>query len=399
VKAIRALADLDPELAIEWLEALPSEPLPVASCERLASADADSLYEFLLTSAKSLYESRERESDYYALLARYYGALSSPMQLPTATKLLSILDIPDDRFTELLTVFTGRLAHLRGDDTSFAIALTQGTIFTRKPFLDELHQLVKRLQDRGEAPGPLIQAARTFLVTHLQQTRCANGVRPRVRRGQDGPYQKIVKQYNEQLLPYGASSLAPITREETEPSAVDSETTPPRMNLERDLICLRDVFMGLSSAEQPVNWKATLDGCLSQVDKWEPKQGSKCLECVLASKTKAYVGLIQMSVDPEDTEYVAGAYFRFLEQNALRQTQPAAWLIGVKALFNITRSIHRDDKEKIMAGRSVFHRPVQDPTELLRVLRASHDPIISTYAQLENLFPRSYTVDFIMRMR
>ena len=128
------------------------------------------------------------------------------------------------------------------------------------------------------------------------------------------------------------------------------------------------------------------------MDKWEPRD-VECSECLLAAKAKAYFILVSLTTDPPDTEYVAAAYLRSLEGNVLRLKTPAPWLICLKGLINTTRTADPDDEEEL-AKRGRL-RPVVHSSALLRLLRDSHDPIVSMYAQMENLFPRTYDLNFL----
>ena len=280
LKVIREMARLDSKLALEWLETISSLVLPAAGCDSLAVSDTDALFEFLATSAGPIYRSHSREDDYYDLLARHLSGISSPIQMPAAAKLLAEVEIPQDRFAELLGIYTRRLAEVRGDDTSFAIAVIQGTKtfkprttkFSEAPLLDEIERLVKRLVRLGEVPDTVLQACRRFLAAHLQAPRCADGVRPVpiVTKGED-PYRLVVKRFNEGLRPYGSTAVAPLTEEETRPDSIDTSASPPEMNLEQDLRpCLIKMGKGVfTSTDRPENWKETLDYCLSLVDRFQ----------------------------------------------------------------------------------------------------------------------------------
>jgi hypothetical protein len=255
-----------------------------------------------------------------------------------------------------------------------------------------MEALMKRQTELGGSPDILPQALRGFLAKHLRGPRCASGIQPRTRNGVS-PYEQIVQQFNEKLLPYGSTAVPPLDQEELQPESVNM-SSPPEMNLERDLApCLKEVGIYLMrGAERPVDSKLRLDDCLSQAERWEPTEGD-CRECTFAARAKALFGLVQFSSDPADTEYVVASFLRLLEGNVLQMERPADWLISLKLALNAVRAPTEEDQAELAKrSKDPFMRPHAQPQALRGMLEQSRDRIISLYGRLEQMFPQSFSI-------
>ncbi|MBL8178914.1 MAG: hypothetical protein JNK48_29845 [Bryobacterales bacterium] len=385
VKAIQYMSRIDAKKAAEWLEVLALPKLETAVCGDFASEDTDAIFNLLAEAGPTLYNSKEGHDRYEALLRRHISSISSIMQLAPAANMLLAAKLDGDSFGSLLTAYTARVADVRGDDTTFAIAIAQGQLL---PSIDEL---LKRSAALDRGTEPLLAATRQFLAAHLAQPRC--GAAPRIESDSEKAKDArtaAIEFYNGRLERY-LSAGAPLTPKADAPMAKVVSNAGDVLNLDKES-CLMEVSRHLlvKDSDKPFNWTGDLDRCLTRIRKWKP-EGVECRECIFVVQTKAFLTLATVATEASDLQQVVGAYLQLMEGNPIQKEKPAEWLTCLKAMLNSGRSVSKADEQRLTRVRSPFLRPHLFPDKVLSGLSDSRDPIVHLYLQLERLAPQNYS--------
>jgi len=127
--------------------------------------DVDGFYETLSRIASQTFTPEEIERGESArFIQPYIAAIGSPVQIPAAARLIAASTASDKEFQGFLTALAKAMSGISGDDRSFTYAAAGPQIRT----------LVEAAQRRRLPSAPLVEAYRLYIVNHMSAVRCAD---------------------------------------------------------------------------------------------------------------------------------------------------------------------------------------------------------------------------------
>jgi hypothetical protein len=383
LRAIDALLPLDAKEARSLFSLLPPLEIPPVKCEDSLVYDPGLFYEVLGRVAAVSFTPKEiATGQEFQFLMLYLSSLSSPVQVAPAARALAEMHVDDAQFQALGALFAGALRSVSGDDRSFTQSQTLG---------DRILTLAQAFEAHHTSPLPLLEAYRAYLVNHLSGSRCADSD-PTQNTGppngaQDGLGPRtsaIIAFFNDRLR---MDPLQPIQREEATPSEVSGAAKVARWCQDAECRAISEQYralvigpndVGYTDAEKDsVEWKNKLADMLSALDAWRESSGISGSE-YFQEKSQTYHNLLQAAPNGPERETVLRAMLNYLSQSRSQVERSLEWFLPVNGL------IGQMGLDPLGLG------------SMASDLRQANDPVISLYANLEKLAPR--TPDRIMAL-
>jgi hypothetical protein len=377
LRAVDALLPLDAKEARSLFSLLPPLEIPAVSCEDSLVYDSGLFYEVMGRVAAQSFTPKEiATGEAFQFLMRYLSSLSSPVQVAPAARTLAEMRLDDTQFQALAALFADALRNVSGDDRSFTQSQTAG---------DEILGLAQAIETHKASPLALLEAYRAYLVNHLSGSRCADSDPAQNVRTPGGISQgggprgsAMIAFFNDRLR---MDPLQPIQREEATPSELSGKaTTGARTCQDRECRAISEQYLALVIAPNDVGytdaqknsaeWKSKLADMLSALDAWRQSSGVTASE-YFHEKSRAYSILLQAVPNGAEREIVLRAMLDYLSESRSQVERSLEWFLPVNGLIG---------------------QVALDPLGLGSVaneLRRANDPVISLYANLEKLAPRS----------
>jgi hypothetical protein len=343
-RAVDAMLELDFKKARELFSSLPSPRIAPLSCSDRLVYDVSVFYATAGELATRAFSAKEVAAEApFHLLERYAADLSSPVQIAPIARMLAAASLKNGQFETLVDSFAAGLQQLSGDERSFAATVAGESDGTA------IAALAAECTRRRVSAQPLLDAWRAYLVHNLKGARCAD--------------------INVERLP---AVLPPISADEAKPSSVDGQATPAGQCQSPECRQLAAQFSALLmgpdahtlSAEQKstAEWKAKLRQFLEAAADWrDSDDASECFQF----KSHFYSELLHTAPNGPDRDLLLGALLNWAQNNAYQRDHRVEWFYPVNVL--IVRAFSE------------------------RALQESSDPVISLYAQLEQILPRPVT--------
>ena len=371
LRAVEALVPLDPAKALELFRQIPVPTPPRVTCEDFLVYDVSRFYSVLGTLAD-----RADPTEAFTLLRRYSGALSSPVQAAPLIHVLASAKVSDADYRTLVDSFTDALAKLTGDDRSFAYSTSIGR---------ELQAWVPACERRKISSMRLLEAYRVYLVIHLSGDRCSDddlmkGNKPRFGAFAAQPPEDddtdLVAFFNEKLR---RAPLQPIQELEAMPAHVKGAAAGLRVCEDeecrsiaaaiRKLVVNPEGTIYLPAEREKPEWQQRLRDLLHEVADWKQTKELSPAE-YYRERSAAYSELVNFISSGPDREPILRAALKFAQGSHFAAENRMEWFLPVN----------------VMIGRAGL-----DPLGLGKLaaeMRASNDPVIALYANLEALAPR-----------
>jgi hypothetical protein len=357
VRATQLLASVDPERArtlFEWIDLRPG----AGTCDDLLVAAIDEYYSALSLVARTAYASNR--ADAVRFLELYLWRARLPNEMAAVARALQ-------RFRPL----TDEATYLEG---VFRIIL-EGGVTDARGFSSANLDLVTRVADLQRAdraigvPGwHLMEALRAYLLTHLTGPRCA-----------DSPTESMTPAaFNGALARLHADlDVNPIDSSTIRPSAmlgigrIDRYWRTPESNqLHSELGRL----YGTGRAPLPLGvrqtreWLEQAQRLLTELGQWhgtyEPSGRDHFYQ-----KSALFTGLLDLTPQGSVRSRALRAFVEFLRHDDMDHDRRALWFAFVDRLLELARDADR--------------------REILATLENSGHPVLSLYARLERVMPRS----------
>lgn len=369
LRAVHDMLPLDSGKASKLFFGIPRPTVPSVRCEDSVVYNVDLYYEGLDAIAKLGHHNVAK------LLKERVRGVTSPAQIAPVARLLTSVGLNDADLRSFTGSLASSLGEIGADDRPFTYyAAATGPAIAG---------LVEELKRRHLSPLPLAEAYRRYLVNHLSGERCADGYLVF-----NGPMTlNLTTGQPTETLGWGAAAmfaekilvppLAPLTEQETTPKSLEGfaagantcqDATCQHVNeLLRNLAFSSEGTPLIDSQRDTDAWRASLQAALAALEAWQPGKGET--DQVFRDKTWAYNNLYAMS-HARDRQLVLHSWLDYLKQSRAALSDRAQWFLPVSALI----------------GRSAMDPGNRGMAELLR---ATGDPVIELYVQVEALAPRS----------
>ena len=379
-RAVHAMLALDAKKARELFAEIPAPQLPPLSCEDALVYDVSVFYDTLGEVAQRTFSAKEvAEEEPVHLLVRYVADLTSPVQAGPIARILAGASLKPAQLEALADSFAGALKQLSGDDRAFSSTISgQGDGAA-------VEALAAACTRRHISPLPLLDAWRGYLVRHLGGARCADsGNQPSanissgmVTGGASPPVlsglPEAVRFFNENMR---TGELRAISGDEVQPSKTEGKASAAGQCDSPQCRQLAAQYAGLLlgpeglalSAEQKggAEWAVKLRAFLAALADWKGDDPAECFQW----KSRFYIDLFALASNGSDRDLLLSTLLTWLQQNNYQRDHRVEWFYPVNVLIIRT-----------------FADPLGMKTTM-RELRNSTDPVISLYAQLEQVLPR-----------
>jgi hypothetical protein len=360
----------------------PPQP-PKAQCADQMVYDVGSYYQAMSEVAANSFTAKERlQEENVKFLAGFAGRISSEVEVGPMARTLASAAVSPDQMQLLLTTFSAALKSISGDDRSFS-----ATVDHQGSSLNDLGALAAAAKGQKISSLAYADAIRGYLARHLGGKRCWDTGGFRVVTGLGGVAPQVqqpdaVAFFNNSLLPnlYPADSVLPkLEGDEIRASSVEDPIDQPTAWQGQDTQDLVDHYNGLLFNPNSVAWTADeknssvwqnkLREYLGGLAAWKPGEGSSASE-YFYRKCYLFSSLINVVPNGPTRELVLHNFLDFLQQNTYQQTKRMEWFLPVNTLLI---RVMIDPSLKALADE----------------LRNSGDAVISMYARLDTMFPRS----------
>lgn len=310
MRAIAVLLPLDRATALAELRDVGEPKLPPEKCNDTLAYD---LTAYFTTVARFAHFTRDQLAEGLAVdfLGQYVGAISSPMEIGPAAKL--ILGVSADRLTlsALTDDLAASLSQMAPDPRLMALAAPQAE--------EEILQLAAACRSRGVSPDPLVLAYRGLLERAVQNGLCVS----------DARQLRAIDEFNRLL----ASSTVPPLRLETPTLGVRTMRqnshvyweTPDSKQLLGDLKELRFPPPGQDPA-------MAFAQVLDRVTAWQGDAMSEPAD-VFNEKCIAFEALLGTAPGPGELVAAQDAFLRFLSADGEQQRDTRIWFLHFQRLM------------------------------------------------------------------
>lgn len=378
-RAVRAMLPLDKARARRWFIEIPHPRLKPISCTEGLVYDVSVYYETLGEVAERAFTPAEIAEDQpIDLLTDHLRGLESPVQVAPVARLLSKAKLKRTEREALVANFSAALKELAGDDRSFSFSIRQ-----KGRAGSQIAALVAACKKQEIPVAPLVDAYRSFLVRHMTAARCADD-------SGDTPPPAVssafavkidvepdaVQFFNDTLR---EDPIRPIAGDETQPakvegkaaglSACESQDCRQLSAQYRALILRPDGTLYSNAEKLMAGWHAHLTEYLAALIEWKQDGGADA-GSYFQMKCTDYADLLTLLPNGADRELVMRQFLDFLQQNRYQRENRMEWFLPVGAMIGV---LHLD-----LAGTK----------NLIRDLRASADPVVALYSELEAIAPR-----------
>jgi hypothetical protein len=342
----------------------------------------DHFYQTLgAVAARSFTAAEKGAGDSARFLARYAGAITSAVQVGPMADAIGGLEAPEADFTAVVSLYATALGKIHGDDRSFTYAQKAGA---------RLEALTAQCKRRKVSPLPLLEAFRLYLVVNLSAPRCADadkmsggGTSFGLITGTDtgAPISSLVTFFNDKLR---MDPLQPIQEIESTPSRLEGEAVAAPscqdaackaiVERYRQLIVKENGLAVPPAERNNAEWEGRLETVLNELKRWSP--GKAADADFFRDKAAIFSDLLNLAPPGAASEGVLRGLMDFLVQGREQAASRTEWFLPLNALLA---------------------RTVLDPSgfgAFAAEMRKSSDPVVSVYARLDSLVPRS--VDRLM---
>lgn len=357
LRATQQLAAVDPERArylFEWIEVHPAP----GRCDDLLVAAIDEYYSALSVLARTTFGANRAEA--MRFLELYLWRAHLPNEMPAVARALQRFRPRADEATYLESLFRVILEAGVTDARGFSSADLD--IVTRVADLQHADR------DLGVPGWHLMEALRTYLMTHLKGPRCADSV-------------------TESMTPASFNSALVRLHAEDEVKPIDPNTVRPSAMLgvgrmdyywqtpeSRRLRDEQGQLYGTGRAPAPLKvrqtqeWREQAQRLLTDIEQWQGTRERNDRDHFY-QKSALFTGLLDLM--PQSTVRARGlhAYVEFLRHADIDRDGRALWFAFVNRLLEMARGADR--------------------REILAALDDSHHPVLSLYARLERTMPAS----------
>ena len=165
LKAVRAMLPVDAARARDMFRRIPAMKLPPLTCEDYLVYDVDAFYDVLEQVAQQAFTPAEIEKGAsFRFTQPYLAAMTSPVQLPGAARLLAASNVNNKDFIALVSAFSQAMAKMSGDDRSFTFTAVG----------PQIHAIVVAAQKRNLSAATLLESYRLYIVNDMSGARCAD---------------------------------------------------------------------------------------------------------------------------------------------------------------------------------------------------------------------------------
>jgi catechol 2,3-dioxygenase-like lactoylglutathione lyase family enzyme len=375
---VRAMLAVDKSKARElFAEIVPPRPPPL-TCADTLGYDPGIFYDTLAEVARQAFTAKEiAEEQQLKFLSGFAAAFTSPAQIGPLARALATVKLTPEHLQEVVTVFSSALRTFSGDDRSFSETISRESFM-----LDDIGALVAACRGAGITTYPLIEAVRAYLARQLGGTRCQDTGGFSISFGTDASAAPngtaaAVEFFNDKLRleawPAGAA-IKPLAGTEISASKLEDITEQPKPPQNSELAELAKKYRGLLFDEKgqaytneqktTPEWQSHLHEYLAAVAAWRPAQDAFHEKCYLLSS------LVNVVPNGQSREAAFRTFLEFLQRNAFQQSNRIEWFLPVNGLL---ARVFTDPALGAIAGE----------------MRNSGDIVISLYAQLETILPRS----------
>jgi hypothetical protein len=377
LRAVEAMLALDPPKARGLFLEIPPLQLPKVTCAGYLVYDVSLYYDVLGHVARRSFTPKEvAEGEPVRLLARFAAGVDAASEIEPAARMLAASTVGNADFQALITAFGGAVSQIYGDDRSFTAAVSDAN---RK-----ILALADDARKRQVPPTGLIEGYRRFLVNNLAGDRCADddlmGNGEGFVLGAGNGTEELgsaARFFNEKLA---APPVPPLREEDVTPSKIAGAASGVRACQEAECQQLESQYRSLMfdaqgaplSAQQKdsAEWRGNLQHFLTAAADWKETTGPAGAdqfreECAL-------FGALAGAIPPgPDRGRVLLAWLNYLDASRMQQDDRITWFLPVNT----------------MVGRVTL-----DPaglSSLAEAMRATNDPVIALYVELERVAPRS----------
>jgi hypothetical protein len=364
LRAVEAMAKLDPERATALFQRIPPLRVPKLTCA-----------EFMVYNVAPYYEALARLGS-QAQVMKQFDAMANPVEIGPATKVVLAASGNGD-FQARLTAFTAAVRKISGDDRSFTFAGDAGP---------QLLPLVEEAKRRKMSPLPLLEAYRLYLVTNEQTTRCSDddlmgpvtestfvmATGAPLIGGEGAGF------FNEKLR---ISPLLPIQEQEVTPTRLDGVAEGLRGCEDTGCQAIGQQYNELifnpetrtpypPSQKSSPEWQSKVQKLLTAMAEWKPGSAVSPAQ-YYRYKSATYWNILSLVPAGALQEDVVKAMIDFTENSDFQKEHRIEWFLPAN----------------ILIGRMAMD-PL-GPGKFAGRLRESKDPVIAMYSALEVVAPRS----------
>jgi hypothetical protein len=326
-KAVHAMLAIDYKKARELFDEIPPPQIPALSCDDALVYDISIFYATAGEVAARAFNAKEVvDEEPFHLLQRYTAAMTSPVQAAPIARMLVGASLKPAQFEALVDPFAGALTVLSGDDRSFSAAMSADADVA-------LAGLPAQCARRKVNAQPLLAAWRAYVARQLGGTRCQDSTAP----AQQPPGQCESAQCRQLATQFASLIVGPNGYGLTPEQKAASE------------------------------WGGKVRQYLAALAAWTDDDDP--VE-YFQSKSRFYSDLFNLAPIGPERDLLLGALLAWLQQNDYQRDHRVEWFYPVNTLI-----VH------------AFADPVGMKATVLE-LRRSADPVISLYAQLEQMLPR-----------
>ena len=364
--------------------------LPPIPCSEPMTYDVHVYFDTLREVFLRSFTAPERgRGDDVQLLLQTIGSIQSAEELAPAGNLIAGLSLKLADQAALASLFESRLASVSTGDREFH------NIEAKLGLAKAVQSLAECELRNQRDPDGLLRAYRKFLVRQLAGPRCADSLAtPQaaggVRKGADPR-----EFFNETLAPLSPDRSLMILAQDATPSRVLESAKflplkfPDLSAVINELDDIRNRPDG--QAHEHGDWEQPVSDILRGLQESSDSLSDNCPKCVFHEKALAYVILVDLLPPSPLYDDVVNSYLGFLAAAPIQWDEPMEWLENLKYLLRLTAPLTGNDRNQIAELRRKGKFPGMLPGphagELLSKMRASRNPLISTYAFREMVAP------------
>ncbi|HXM45424.1 MAG TPA: hypothetical protein VN924_29575 [Bryobacteraceae bacterium] len=339
-KAVHGMLAIDYKRAREMFGEMPPPQIPRLTCEGSLVYDVSIFYATAGEVAARAFNMKETADEKpFHFLQRYAAEVTSAAQVTPIARMLAGASVKPPQLEALVNSFAGGLQLLSGDDRSFsAIVLGDAD--------GAIADLQAACTSKRVSAQPLLEAWRAYTARQFGGARCADAA-ARVPGGDVKPASVDGK----------ARPAAPCDSPQCRQLAAQSAS----------LVMAPNGYGFTPEQRATAEWAAKLRQYLAALGDWKDDDNPVDY---FQNKSRFYGDLFYVAPDGPDRDLLLSTMLAWLQENGYRREHPAEWFYPVNMLL-----IH------------AFADPAGMKTAI-RELRRSPDPVITLYAQLEQLLPR-----------
>jgi hypothetical protein len=326
-RVVDALLPIDYKKARELFSEMPAPRIAPLTCNEALVADVFTFYATLGEVASRAFNAKEvADEEPFHLMQRFAADLSSPVQAAPIARMLTSASLKPPQFEALVTSFAGALQQLSGDGRSFAAAVNGETDAA-------ISGLAAECARRHINAQPLQEAWHAYQARDLKSARCATADDAKAEAAgkcESPECRRLAAQFAGFVMGANGVALTPEQKSTSE-------------------------------------WGGKLRQYLSALADWTG--GDDPVEFFQA-KSDFYGELFELAPNGPERAMLLSSLLMWLQQNGYQRDHRVEWFYPVNTLL-------------IQA----FADPHGMQTTIRELLN-SPDPVVSFYAQLEQVLPR-----------